>query len=208
MLEQIQQRDRTLLGMQNDLEHRVSERTHDLENARDDLLITNLQLDMSGKAAEAANRSKSEFLANMSHEIRTPMTAILGFSDVLLEPETSGSITPVQAEAVQTIKNNGEHLLAIINDILDLSKIESGKMAVETLSCTPRGIVTDIAKLMRIRADAKGLEFVARQEGRTAAGDRQYRSDAPASDSVQPAGQRRQIHRVGSCGIHRSIRTR
>ena len=105
------------------------------------------------EAAEAATQAKSEFLANMSHEIRTPMTAILGYSDVLLgelEQESSRS-------AVYTIKRNGEHLLNVINDILDLSKIEAGKLAVEQISCSPVQVVAEVASLMRVRAQAKNL---------------------------------------------------
>ena len=79
------------------------------------------------EAAEAANRSKSEFLANMSQKIRTPMTALLGFSEVLLESEMDGE----QFDAVATINRNCEHLLKIINDILDLSEIEEGKLEFE-----------------------------------------------------------------------------
>ncbi len=104
-------------------------------------------------AAEAASRTKSEFLANMSHEIRTPMTAILGFADVLL----SNVKTPEDVEAAKTVKRNGEYLLTIINDILDLSKIESGKLQLEQLLCSPARIVEEITALMRIRGDAKGL---------------------------------------------------
>ncbi len=110
-------------------------------------------------AAEAANQVKSEFLANMSHEIRTPMTAILGFTDVLLEHGDLDEAPPERIEAAQTIKRNREYLINIINDILDLSKIEAGKMTVEKIECSPCQIVAETASLMRVRADAKGLPF-------------------------------------------------
>ena len=101
------------------------------------------------------NRVKSEFLANMSHEIRTPMTAILGFTDVLREKLDD----PEQLEAVETIQRNWTFLLEIINDILDLSKIESGKIEVEKISVEPCQVVADIASLMRVRAIPKNLDL-------------------------------------------------
>lgn len=110
--------------------------------------------------AQAANRSKSEFIANMSHEIRTPMTAILGFAD-LLAIEGDRSKAPRQRlEYIDTIRRNGEHLLAIINDILDLSKIEAGKLKVETVSVQPTRIVQEVLSLMEVKAQAKGLRLV------------------------------------------------
>lgn len=107
--------------------------------------------------AEAANLAKSEFLANMSHEIRTPMTAILGFSDVLLDEERIRHAPPEQVEAVRTIRRNGEHLLAIINDILDLSRIEARKMCIEMITFSPRKLAEEIVSLMRVRSEAKKL---------------------------------------------------
>jgi PAS domain S-box-containing protein len=103
--------------------------------------------------AEAANRTKSEFLANMSHEIRTPMTAILGFADILADSVDR----PEQQEAIQTIKSNSNHLLGLINDILDLSKIEAGKLQVEKVPVSPLAILGDVVSLMRVRSEAKGL---------------------------------------------------
>jgi signal transduction histidine kinase/ActR/RegA family two-component response regulator len=106
--------------------------------------------------AEGADRAKSEFLANMSHEIRTPLTAILGFADVLAGEETSSSDIS-RSEALATIRRNGEHLLAIVGDILDLSRIEAGKMTVETFACSAVELAQDVVKLMRLRAERKGL---------------------------------------------------
>ncbi|NLX96702.1 MAG: response regulator [Rhodopirellula sp.] len=111
--------------------------------------------------AEAATRAKSEFLANMSHEIRTPMTAILGFSEIL-----AASITdPDQHDSVKTIQRNGEYLLGIINDILDLSKIEAGKMEIERVQCCPRELLDELVSLMRVRANAKSLPLEVEYDG-------------------------------------------
>ncbi len=120
-----------------------------------------LELRESREKALAATRSKSEFLANMSHEIRTPMTAILGFTDILFD----NVVKQENVEAVNTIKENGKYLLELINDILDLSKIEAGKCQVEQVVCSPHKIVADVASLMRVRATAKNLPLEVRFEG-------------------------------------------
>ncbi len=113
--------------------------------------------------ADAANRSKSQFLANMSHEIRTPMTAILGFAEIVL-----GNVTdPQNVDGLQTIQRNGQYLLQIINDILDLSKIESGKLEVEQIECSPRQVLNDVVSLMNVRAQAKGLTLEIKYDGPT-----------------------------------------
>lgn len=108
-------------------------------------------------AAHAANRAKSEFLANMSHEIRTPMTAILGYADILAEEEKNELSTTERAECIDTIKRNGEHLLSIINDILDISKIEAAKLTTEEIDVSPFEVMQDVIELMKVKAKAKGL---------------------------------------------------
>ena len=115
--------------------------------------------------AERANRTKSEFLANMSHEIRTPMTAILGYADLLLEETELAQDEARRSDALQTIRRNGEHLLSIINEILDLSKIESGMMKVESINCSPQQLVDDLLLMMRPRAASKGIALSARFDG-------------------------------------------
>jgi len=113
------------------------------------------------EVAEAANRAKSEFLANMSHEIRTPMTAILGFNDIILDNATH----PGDVDAALTIKENGEYLIKLINNILDLSKIEAEKLVVEQVRCSPHALIDNVFSLMKVRATAKGLPFEVRFEG-------------------------------------------
>ncbi len=125
-------------------------------DARGKELEENAERLMEAKThAEAADRAKSEFLANMSHEIRTPMTAILGFAETVAENVTN----PENVEAIATVRRNGDYLLGIINDILDLSKVEAGKMTLEQVQCNPCQIIAEVASLMGVRADAKGLSF-------------------------------------------------
>ena len=114
-------------------------------------------------AAFAADRAKSAFLANMSHEIRTPLNAILGFTDLL----RSGDCPPAERnEHLDTIRGSGDHLLALINDILDLSKVESGRMTFERAVCDPGAILADVLNGMRVAAEAKGLTLRCEWKGR------------------------------------------
>jgi len=106
--------------------------------------------------AQAASAAKSQFLANMSHEIRTPMTAILGYADLLHDPAT---LPEQHTPLIETIRRNANHLMTIINDILDLSKIEAGKMTVERIACSPAQLISEISSLLRNRASEKNLKF-------------------------------------------------
>lgn len=142
MLEQIEVRDQQLRTYHADLEAKVASRTEELAAALED--------------AQAAARAKTNFLANMSHEIRTPMTAILGFCDLLADPAQSES---ERQSCIETVRRNGEHLLAIINDILDLSRIEAGRTTLEKVECSPARIVSEVASLLGLRAKEKGLRM-------------------------------------------------
>ena len=111
---------------------------------------------------EEANQAKSDFLANMSHEIRTPMTAILGYADMMRAPGQSASD---RLDCIHTIRREAEHLLSILNDILDLSKIEAGKLLVERIECHPARIVNEVISLMRVRAIEKNLRLTVTYAG-------------------------------------------
>jgi signal transduction histidine kinase len=151
-MREIAQRQAQLIAVNEEIEHQVDERTCELAHK-------NQMLERERERAEAANQSKSEFLANMSHEIRTPMTAILGFADCLMDDGDMGRAPPSRVETIRTIKRNGEHLLSIINDILDLSKIEAGKMEVELVETSPAQILQDVKTLMQANAEGKGLTW-------------------------------------------------
>ena len=115
------------------------------------------------EAAETANCSKSAFLANMSHEIRTPLNGILGFTDLLIRDEKATA--EERLDFLQTIQSSGKHLLELINDILDLSKIEAGQYDVEILACQPHQIIAEVVSFLRVPAQEKGLELNCRWEG-------------------------------------------
>ena len=128
---------------------------HTLLHAQTALLqMANETIEQQKAAAEAANDAKSLFLANMSHEIRTPLTAILGFAENLLDTELPEA---ERRNAAKTIVRNGEHLVLIINDILDLSKIEAGRVDAERLRFSPAQLISDVVSVMRVRANARQL---------------------------------------------------
>ena len=116
-------------------------------------------------AALAADRAKSEFLANMSHEIRTPLTAILGFTDELIDEAARTGTALGPDPALLTVKRNGHHLLAIVNDVLDLARIEAGKLTVQDVPCAPLRVVADVVSLLRPRAVEKQLRLDVRLRG-------------------------------------------
>jgi PAS domain S-box-containing protein len=120
------------------------------------------QLKRAKDAAESATNAKSEFLANMSHEIRTPLTAILGFAEDLLVWEIDDA---ERLQTAQTIRRNGEYLLTIINDVLDLSKIEAGHMTLERIRYSPCQIVAEATSLVRVRSDEKNLPLEVEYSG-------------------------------------------
>lgn len=121
----------------------------------DDRKRTEIELVTARDQAQAASRTKSEFLANMSHELRTPLTAILGYSEILQDPDRLA--LEERDDALATIHRNGVHLLGVINDILDLSKIEAGKLSLGLEPCDPRVIVADVIESLEVRAKAKGI---------------------------------------------------
>jgi signal transduction histidine kinase/DNA-binding response OmpR family regulator len=154
MLRQIEFRDAALATHRDQLEAQVARRTEELQTA-------NVQLTTARDKAEEANRAKTSFLANMSHEIRTPMNAILGYADLMLMPSQTMSD---RINCLQVVRRNARHLMNLINDILDISKIEAEKMTVEKIDCDIAQTTAEVASMLRPEALAKHLmlavEFV------------------------------------------------
>ncbi len=159
-IQRICQRESQLLVLNQRIEQTIEERTAELEESRDLYACQADELRQVMESAKAASVAKSEFLANMSHEIRTPMTAILGYAEMLLEDGEIHRAPASRIESIRTIQRNGDHLLTIINDILDLSKIEADKLEVERVSCSAIQILADVESLMRPRAVSKGIQLV------------------------------------------------
>lgn len=138
------------------LEQRIQARTADLELSNQRLRELGLVLEKAKNDAESANRAKSVFLANMTHELRTPMNAVLGFSRLM---QSDKNLTDEQREVLDIINRSGTHLLSLINQVLDMAKIESGRMVVENAPFDLGATIRDVIDMMRERAVSKGLEL-------------------------------------------------
>ncbi len=156
MLEEVQSRDHYIEGERARLESEVAARTIELTDMNAELEANNEELRVASVAALAAARSKAEFLANMSHEIRTPMNGVLG----MLELVRDTPLDSEQQDYIETAFHSGHSLLSLINDILDLSKIEAGKMSMEIQPVVPSELVEDVCALVHQQAAAKRIDLV------------------------------------------------
>lgn len=139
-----------------DLIHRLEAENRERKRVQDDLAAHQRELELARDDAMSASRTKSDFLARMSHEIRTPLTAIIGFAEAALDHGQTG----VDRErALETIHASGKHLVQIINDILDLSKIEAQRLELEHVPVSVFQIMRDIESFVRLQAEEKGVEF-------------------------------------------------
>ena len=144
-------------------------------------------IDATQKSAAAA-KAKAQFLANMSHELRTPMTAILGFADLLIEEGDLSRAPASRVERLHTLKRNATHLMQVLSDILDLSRIESGEIDVRRTPSSPVEIVAEIESVMKSSAEAKGLHF-----------DVEYLSPIPTEIQTNPVHLRQiLVHTIGN----------
>ena len=192
-----------LQQLNESLEQRVADRTAAAESRARELAASNLELERIANElrqaeeqllaakhnAENANQAKTRFLTTMSHEIRTPMNGVLGMTEVVLTTPLSDQ----QRNYVGIVKESANALLMLLNDILDLSKIEAGRMELEHIDFSLQDVVVQAARLLAVNASKKGLELICRVAPRCS-GEFTRRSQPRASDHRQSGRQRDQIH--------------
>ncbi|MFC7781095.1 two-component system sensor histidine kinase LetS [Legionella taurinensis] len=144
------------LNTVRDLNHHIEVATEDLQQSLELLEEKNIELSLEKKKTEEKSRQKSEFIANMSHEIRTPMNGVIGFTNVLLESK----LDPLQLDYVKTIKSSAQDLLTIINDILDYSKMDAGKLSLDCIPLDLRACVDEVLTLAAPNAHKKGIDLI------------------------------------------------
>ncbi|MDF3830484.1 MULTISPECIES: two-component sensor histidine kinase BarA [unclassified Pseudocitrobacter] len=145
----------SLAAYHEEMQHNVDQATSDLRETLEQMEIQNVELDLAKKRAQEAARIKSEFLANMSHELRTPLNGVIGFTRLTLKSE----LNPTQRDHLNTIERSANNLLAIINDVLDFSKLEAGKLILESIPFPLRNSLDEVVTLLAHSAHDKGLEL-------------------------------------------------